>query len=164
GDVVADGAMHQHRFLADDAELGAQRALRQVANVVAIEQNTPPLNIEQAQHEVDDGGLACAGGAYQSDPFAGADLEVQVLDDSFFLAVMEGNIRETDIACSLVHDARIRRILDGRTLRDDAGRILYRRIGADKAVDVEHHVARHLVQAENQAHSSSNRSSGGVAT
>src|SRR5690606_36814866 len=119
---------------------------------------------EQAQHEVDDDGLACAGGAYQSDPLAGADLEVQVLDDSFFLAVMEGNILETDIACSLVHDARIRRILDGRTLRDDAGRILYRRIGTDKAVDVEHHVARHLVPAGNQAHSSNNRSSGGVAT
>jgi hypothetical protein len=61
GDVVPDRPVHQHRFLADHAELRAERSLRQGADVAPVDEDAPTLNVEEPEHQVDDRGLARAG-------------------------------------------------------------------------------------------------------
>ena len=72
GDVVADRAAEQGRLLQHDADLRAQALERHVAHVVAVDQHAPGGDVVEARDQVDDRGLAAAGGAEQGDRLARA--------------------------------------------------------------------------------------------
>src|SRR5690606_4457989 len=163
GDVVADGAMHEDRLLADNPELAAQRGLRDLADILTVEQDATALHVEEAQHQVDDRRLAGTGGADKRHPFARADVEIQILDDAALAAIVERDVLEADVAGRGRHDARPWRVSYRRPPRDHAGRILYGGISPYQSVDAEHHVAGHLVEPEDQPHGRCDLAGGGGA-
>jgi hypothetical protein len=55
----------------DHADLRAQRVLGQVADVDAVEQDAPALDLVEPEQQRDGGGLAGAGPAHERHPFAG---------------------------------------------------------------------------------------------
>ena len=102
--------MHQHRLLADDTELGAQRYLGEAADVLTVDQDAALLDVEQAQHQVDDGRLARAGRTDERDPLARPDVEGKVMDDAAFLAIVERDVLEPDVAPGARHDDGVGRV------------------------------------------------------
>ena len=71
GDVVADGAAHQGGLLKHDADASSQALEGQLAHVTAVDQHRPLADVVEARDEVDDGGLAAAGGAEQRHRLSG---------------------------------------------------------------------------------------------
>ena len=71
GNVVAHRVIKQDGVLSDDGDLRTQRCDRQVADVVAVDQNTPARNIEEARKQVNQRGLAGAAGADDGQDFPG---------------------------------------------------------------------------------------------
>ena len=63
GDVVAHGVVEEHGFLGDDADLGAQRSEGDVADIVAIDEQTSASHIEEAGNQVDERAFARTAGA-----------------------------------------------------------------------------------------------------
>jgi hypothetical protein len=55
------------------AHLAAQAVLRDLGDVLAVDQDAPALQVVQAQQQVDDGALAGARAAHQADLLARAD-------------------------------------------------------------------------------------------
>ena len=79
-DVVVGRAVEHRRLLPDRADLRAQRVLGQVADVGAVEQDAPALDLVEPQEQRDRGGLAGAGAADQRHPLAGADVEGEAVE------------------------------------------------------------------------------------
>ena len=65
GDVVADGAREQERFLLDDADLAAQVVARVLLEFDAVEQDAPAGVVVEARQQVDQRRLARTGGTHQ---------------------------------------------------------------------------------------------------
>ena len=65
GDVVAQRAVEEEGFLGDDAELAAQRADGDVAQVVTVDQHAAGRRVVEPRHQLGDGGLPGPGGADQ---------------------------------------------------------------------------------------------------
>ena len=63
GDVVAHGADEEEDILLDGADAGPQGLELEVANVDPIDGDRALGHVVEARQEVDDGGLAAAGGA-----------------------------------------------------------------------------------------------------
>ena len=61
-DVVANGVVKEHRVLRHHAYIGMKAFLRDIAHVLAIDQNTPRLHILKAEKKTPDGLLARSGG------------------------------------------------------------------------------------------------------
>src|SRR3989449_3967716 len=80
-DVIADRVAEEEVLLRDDADLRAERRLRDVAQIVAVERDPPRGHVMEAGHEVDEGGLARARHADEGDDLALADLERDLLQD-----------------------------------------------------------------------------------
>jgi hypothetical protein len=61
GDVLAHGAMEQHRVLQHEADVRAQRIELVVAQIAAVDQDAAGGRIVEARNEAHHGGLAAAG-------------------------------------------------------------------------------------------------------
>ena len=61
-DVVADRVVEQDGVLRHDADRGAQRFLRDVADVLAVDQNAPAADLVEAEQQARDGRFAGTGG------------------------------------------------------------------------------------------------------
>ena len=81
-DVVANGAMEERGVLRDDADLRAQAFLRDLGDVLAVDEDATPLEVVEAQQQIDQRRLAGAGAADQPDPFTGLDGERQMVDEA----------------------------------------------------------------------------------
>ena len=114
-DVLADGAREQVRRLQHHADARLDGFQRQVGVVVPADHDAPALGLVKAAQQVDDGGLAAAGGTHQGDGLAGLDVQVEVLDDRHFILVPEMHMLKDDIAAD---GARV----DGVGLVLDLGR------------------------------------------
>ena len=79
GDVLGDRAAEQKALLRDDAELAAQRRLRDVAQVVAVDEHRAARRVVEARDELGDRRLAGAGRADERDGLARRDLQREVL-------------------------------------------------------------------------------------
>ena len=73
GDVVGDGVLEQDGFLGNDADLSAEAADAQVADVVAVDRDRPLVHVPEPGQQVHERGLAAAVGADQGDGLAVAD-------------------------------------------------------------------------------------------
>jgi hypothetical protein len=78
-DVVGDGVVEQHRVLRHHADRRAQAFLRNVADVLPVDQNLPRLYVVEAEEQPRDGRLACAGRADDGDRLSGRRLEADAL-------------------------------------------------------------------------------------
>ncbi len=79
--VVADRGREERGLLEGDGDLGAQRLPRQAGDVDAVEGDAARGHLVETGDERGEGGLAAAGGADQGHGLAGADVEVDVLED-----------------------------------------------------------------------------------
>ena len=105
GDVLLDRAMQQRRVLRHDADIGAQRVLRDVGDVGAVDRDDAALAVVEAQQQVDDGRLAGARAADETDLLARTDVQVELVDDAAVLAVVERDIVEADVAIDRAESA-----------------------------------------------------------
>ncbi len=80
-DVVADRAVQQRGVLRHQADLAAQRILRDVGDVLPVDEDAAALDVVEAQQQVDQRRLAGARAADQPDLLAGRDGQRQILDD-----------------------------------------------------------------------------------
>jgi hypothetical protein len=91
GDVVVDGERVEERALLEDhPDLLAHAhhlGLRVLGDVFAVHEDAPRVGLEQAQYEVDDGGLAAARAAEDDLRLAAVDEEADAVEDD---AVVEG--------------------------------------------------------------------------
>ena len=75
GDVARDSVIEQRRLLQDDAEQGAHRDLREVTNILAIDQDPARVRIVKAQQQLDDGALARAARSREREALAFGEKE-----------------------------------------------------------------------------------------
>ena len=85
-DVVAHGAVQQRGVLRDHADGRAQTFLRDMGDILPVDEDTAALHIVKAQQQVDQRGFARAGAPDQPHFFAGADVQVQSADDGLAAA------------------------------------------------------------------------------
>ena len=97
-DVVADGVVEQHGVLRDHADRGAQRLLRHVADVLAVDQDAAAGHVVEAEQQPRDRRLAGAGRADDRDRLAGRHLEADALEDRPRRLVGEADVLEADAA------------------------------------------------------------------
>ena len=72
-DVLHQGTMKEHRVLRNHRDRCAQTLLRDLLDVLSIDQNAAGLRFEQTQCQIDQGTLAAARVADQTDALTGAD-------------------------------------------------------------------------------------------
>ena len=78
GDVVAHGVVEQDGVLGDDADLPPQRGQRDVAHVVAVDQDAAAAHVEEARDQVHQRALAGAARAHDGQHLALLHLQVDV--------------------------------------------------------------------------------------
>ena len=103
GDVLADGAGAQPGVLQHHAVAAAQGSAGHVPDVVAGNGDGAAVDIIEPHEQVDEGGLAAAGGADDGDALAGLDVQVQALDEGAVRQVAEGDILQFHMAVRLQH-------------------------------------------------------------
>ena len=79
GDVLGERAVKQDRVLLHDGDLAAQRLLRGVPDVLAVDQDPSAGDVVQPLHQFYKRGLAGTGAADQADPLTGADIHREPL-------------------------------------------------------------------------------------
>ena len=67
GDIVADRIVEQHAVLRNDADGRAERCLRNLGDVLPVDQYAAYLRIIKAEQQPCDSALACTGRANNSD-------------------------------------------------------------------------------------------------
>ena len=77
--VAGDGAAEEERLLRDQAELRPEQVRLELADVDTVDQHAARGHVEEARHEVEQRGLAGAGGADDRHRLAGAGAEVDVV-------------------------------------------------------------------------------------
>ena len=131
-DVVTNGVVEQRRILRHDADRLAQALERDVADILAIDQNASFLYIVVAEEQAQDCGFSAAGRTHDGDLLAGGDGEVQVLEDGAVGTVTEGYVFEFDFAL-------------GKDERFDAWLVLHGDVGflqAEECVHVQQRLAQ----------------------
>ena len=106
GDVLADGAAEQPRVLQHHAEQAAQVAARHVLRVHAVHDDAPAVDLVEAQQQVDQRGLAGAGGPDDGHGLAGLHVQGEVLDERRVGQVAERDVLELDVAAACARTAR----------------------------------------------------------
>ena len=98
GDVVTHRIVEQHGVLRNDADDGAQRCLRHVADVLAVDRHAARFDIVEAIENAGDRRLARARRAHDRDRLAGRHGEADALEHHALRIVGEHDIVETDLA------------------------------------------------------------------
>ena len=98
GDVVGDRAGEEEALLRHDPELAAQRRLRDVAQVDAVDRDPPVARVVEAREELRDRRLPGARVADERDRRPWRDVEVEVVEDVREVAVPEADVLEADVA------------------------------------------------------------------
>src|SRR5690606_15238108 len=95
-DVVAHRAGEQEGRLLDDAELPPVGGEVELADVDAVDEDAPALELVEARDELADRRLARAGVADERDGLPGLDDEVEALEHGLVLLVAEVHAAELD--------------------------------------------------------------------
>ena len=107
-DVFAHGGVLHPGVLQDHADLGSQAGAREVADIVAVEADRPPVDVVEAHEQVDEGRLAAAGWADDRDALAGSHVEIEIADERAFGRVGKAHVLDIDQSCRIGQDNRIR--------------------------------------------------------
>src|SRR5262249_38331859 len=101
-DVVANSALEQPGVLQHHADALAQVGSPHLSDVDAVERDASRVELVEAHDEVDEGGLAGAGGSDDRDRLSWVDGQGEVLDERLIGLVAEGDLLETDLAVPYV--------------------------------------------------------------
>src|SRR3546814_14085289 len=71
----------QHRILGHNANLLSERCLRNLRNILAIDQNAPGLHIIEAEEQARDGRLACARRPHDGKRLPRRHVDVETVKD-----------------------------------------------------------------------------------
>ena len=124
-DVLADGATEQPGLLQHHAEFAAQRRPRHRGDVDPVQQDLAAVDLVETLQQVDQGGLAGAGGAHDGDGLAGFGLHTQARDQRTLRGIAEVDITELDVPLDHLGQLAVglRAHLDGiQHLEDPLGR------------------------------------------
>ena len=95
-DVLGNGAGKEHRLLQHDADLRAQVAQVDFADVDPVDRNGPVIDVVEAGDEVDGRGLADPRLAHETDHLARLDVQVKVFQHRLALVVAKGDALEAN--------------------------------------------------------------------
>ena len=149
--VLADRAVQQRGVLRDEADLLAQRILRDLRDILPVDDDAAGLDVVEAQQQVGDRRFAGARAADEADLLAGLYRQRQVLDDAALLAVVERDVLEADLAARHLQLHRVGRVDEILRPRDRLHALLH---GADVVEDADrgpHDPARHGGDADREA-------------
>src|SRR5690606_8185460 len=118
-DVVPYRAVQQRGVLGDHADMSAQGVLADLGSIRPVAQGPAPLHVMETQQQIDQGGLARARAADQTDTFARADMQVEILEHAAALAVVEADLSEANF--SLADHQLLRILMIGYRLRSGNG-------------------------------------------
>ena len=94
-DVVADGVVEQHGVLRHHADRRAQRRLRDVADILAVDQDPAAGDVIEAEQQPRDRRFAGAGGPDDRNRLAGRHLEAETFQDRPLRIVGKPHVLET---------------------------------------------------------------------
>ena len=131
GDVLGDGAGEEEALLRHDPELVAQRVLRHVVEVDAVDRDPAARRLVEPREQLRDRRLAGAGVADERDRRPRRDVEVDpvqhLLADSPPRAVREVDVLEADVALDVRERLRAGPVDDLRLLVEHADDLVQRR-------------------------------------
>src|SRR3989338_1246399 len=162
-DVLAESHMVTHEILEDRADPTVDFLGRQIFDVHAAQVNMPQNRLVKAGQKLDQGRLARAVGADQSQLFRGADFKGKILQGPFFVArVAEPNVLEFNAAARVIgRPFRGVPHLDVRSQPEKSEKIVQEQPVFVQGVDIVQHalkgslalaehgyIKRHLAQAD----------------
>ncbi len=106
-------------FLWDDSELPAERKLRDLAKVRAVDRDAAVARVVEAGEQLRDRRLPGPRVAHESDGGAGRNVEIEVVEDVRELSVAEADVVEADVPANRREVAGVVRIHDLRLLVED---------------------------------------------
>ena len=98
GDVLPHGAGPEPGILQHHAVAAAQRGAGHVPDFGAGDFDGAAVDIIEPHEQIDEGGLAAAGGADDGDALAGLDVQRQALDERAVGQIAEGDVLDLDVA------------------------------------------------------------------
>ena len=123
-DVLADGAVKQPRILQHHGKLAAKCRAVPVAHVNALDAQRAAVNVVKALQQLDERGLAGAGGTDDGDGLAGLCLAAKVVDDGLVGRVAKLDMVKLHVAGALFGNLRVGLLLllgRGQELKDALG-------------------------------------------
>ena len=114
-DIFQNGAVVQPGILQHHAEHIAQVVAGKLAHIVAVQKDSALAHVVKTHQQLDHGGFARAGGAYDGYFLAGLDDGGKVVDDGFFRCVPEMDVGKCDLTLNQVRRERLLGV--GRFLR-----------------------------------------------
>src|SRR5215470_9287701 len=97
-DIVANRTVQQRGVLCHHRNLRAQAFLRDVRDILPIDQDASALQIEETQQQIHKGGLARPRTADEADLFAWPHVERESVDQATYATVTEADLLEADLA------------------------------------------------------------------
>ena len=98
GDIGANGVVEQHRILGHQRDGVAERGDGDVSDILAVDQDTALLRIEEAQREIDEGALARARRTDERHGAARRHGEAHAFEHEIVRLIGEGDVVELDLA------------------------------------------------------------------
>ena len=123
-DVLADGAVEQPGVLQHHGKLAAQCRAVPVAHVDALDAQRTAVHVVETLQQLNERGLAGAGGADDGDGLAGLRLAAKVVDDGLVRRVAKLDVVELHVAGALLGNLRVGLLLllgRGEELKDALG-------------------------------------------
>ena len=108
GDVFANGRSEQEHVLLHDADLAAQRGLRHVADVDAVDGDAAGRHVVEARQQRADRRLAGSRSADEGHSLSGRDLQVEAFEDHALIRIAEADVLVDDIALEMIDRNRVR--------------------------------------------------------
>ena len=123
-DVLADGAVKQPGVLQHHGKLAAQCRAVPVAHIDALDTQRAAVHVVEALQQLNERGLAGAGGADDGDGLAGLRLAAKVVDDDLVGRVAKLDMVKHHVAGALLGNLRVGLLLllgRGQELKDALG-------------------------------------------
>ncbi len=114
-DILLDGAGEEKIVLRHDAHIAAQTFQSNVPHIYPVNQHMPARGVVKTANQVDNGGLAGAGGSHQRDGFPGRNMKVYMLQhfDVRCVRVSKGDVFKGDFAGDIRKHFGIFLVCDG---------------------------------------------------
>src|SRR5690606_21574355 len=139
------------RSLADDANAGTQRILCDTGDILAVDFYPATLKVVEPEDQVHERGLARSRRPDQAVLFAGVDSEVDAVQNSPALAIVEDDVLHVDSPARNDQFPGIRRIDEAERLRDQRLGILQHPEVPQNTVQLHHQPAKQHVEPKHQA-------------
>ena len=137
GDVLGERAVEQDRLLLHDRDLAAQRGLRDMGDVLTVDQDPALVHVVEPLDQLDEGRLAGSRMPHEADLLARRDRDVEVaIERRVVTRIVEGHVVEADLAGADLHRNGIGLVLDPERLGFERDQFLHVVDGALQVADM----------------------------